>query len=91
MHHTTKITPNDAIAQMTAYGPIVLIDDQSGIAITINGAYLNAWSVYNDHDPVNFACRAMPEDLYKTTGATMIDLAREYLNDILLGDVDSDE
>lgn len=81
----TKLSLATAIAEIMSVGPIVAIDEDLGIVITVNGAYLNAWGVGGDR-PECFDCRAMPENLYVTTGAQMIDLAKEYLNDIIMGD-----
>jgi hypothetical protein len=70
---------------MVTYGPICAVDAERGLAITVNGAYLNIWNV-DGPEPENFECRAMSEDLYKTTGAQMIDLAEKWLREITIED-----
>ena len=67
------------IAEVLEYGPLMLVDDEYGVAITMNGAYVNVWPYDGTHFYAAAECYAMPSDLYTMTGAQMLDYAKECL------------
>jgi|GEM_PF-3597167 len=65
------------------HGPIVLADEDSGVLITINGAYLNWWNsdskgLYDCAD-----CRSGHDDLYILTVSKAMDIAKEWFDEVM--------
>ena len=80
-----------SIYEVIALGPICAGDEETGIIISVNGAYLNACVSRGNNQWENTDCRARNKDLYNTVGSDMIDEAEEYLEDILNGDEEEDD
>lgn len=78
----------NTLEEVVEYGPICAASDELGILITVNGAYLNAWVSCGDGSWSNTECRGRNQDLYNTTGAEMIDEAKEYLEELLASEED---
>ena len=87
---TITKTATNTLYDALEYGPIVAGDSEVDCFVTVNGAYLNFWAGDGQGGYANTDCRAMPKDLYKTTGAEMLDLAQEYLKDALREDDEDD-
>jgi hypothetical protein len=67
------------------YGPIVLSSPsgENSYLIQRNGSYLNLWVLDLENGGWNnVTCRGMKKDLYKVTGAQMIDEAKEWVKDL---------
>lgn len=65
------------IHEVLQYGPICASDEELDWLVTLNGAYANLWVGNFEGDYQNTDCMSGHDDLYKLTGAQMIDRA-EY-------------
>jgi len=86
------------IFEVLGHGPIVAKDEDLGLLVTINGAYLNLWEGrtrhgFNQHGaPMESAswentdCRCGHPDLYTLTVAKAMELAEEWLEEIRKGE-----
>jgi hypothetical protein len=73
------------IHEVFEYGPIVFADEDTGVLITVNGAYLNWWNPSGHNDWINVDCRSFSShnDLYKLQVIEAMDLARQWFEDEL--------
>ena len=76
------------IHDVLSYGPVCASDEELGWLVTVNGSYVNLWVriprwMQEDSGPryenVECASGHPDSDLYKLTGAQMIDRAEECL------------
>lgn len=72
---------NSTAFEVVGYGPIVFADEELGVLITINGAYLNWWNSDGKGGFVNVDCRSGHPDLYTLTVATAMDLAKAWFEE----------
>lgn len=72
-------------------GPIVAKDEELGLLVTVNGAYLNLWVARHLAQLAcprwdNTDCRSGHPDLYTLTVAKAMELAEEWLEELRKGD-----
>lgn len=81
------------IFEVLGYGPIVAKDEEFGLLVTVNGAYLNLWVQRTEtrrsgrvpfYQPKweSIDCRSGHPDLYTLTVAKAMDLAEQWLREI---------
>lgn len=79
-----------SLHEVIEYGPIVFSDDDLGVLIGCNGAYLNWFNQIGPGKYDNSTCRARNKDLYESTVADVIDEAKEWFDDEMNSDVDEE-
>lgn len=79
------------IHEALGYGPICASNEEMDCFVGINGTYLNLWVSRGNGQYENTDCRSGHKDLYKLTGAEMIDLAEKALSDWINGDEEDEE
>jgi hypothetical protein len=92
---TKSLNALDVVTALMGCGPLVYWNEETGLAIACNGAYLNAYRVSECGNVNNFDCRARDKDLYQTTGAQMRDEAQTWADEmemeIYIEDYDLDD
>jgi hypothetical protein len=75
----------EQLTEVLEYGPICAINEEFGVFVTVNGSYLNFWVMEGNANGecTCTTCSTRDKDLYKTTGAEMIDEAEAYLKEVL--------
>lgn len=69
------------IYEVLESGPICAGSEELGLLVTVNGSYVNLWVSDGTGGWTNTDCKSGHPDLYKLTGADMIDLAERCLDE----------
>lgn len=71
---------------MLDYGPIVGHDEELGLLVTVNGAYLNLWiergDTFENTDCRHVQSRTDGRDLREVSVAEAVELAEEWIEDV---------
>lgn len=71
------------IAEVMEYGPILAVDEETGMMVTGNGSYYSLWvRVDESHWTAADAC-TVPKDMYQQTAADFWDGGKSALQDWL--------
>ena len=81
----------ESIYDVIEMGCIVAANEELGIIITVNGSYYNCWTgdVVNGFECTDRRSTGFKNGLYGADFVTVLDSAKEYLDDIM-NEVDED-
>lgn len=85
---------SNTIHDVLSYGPIVFSDEETGVLITVNSAYLNWWNAGRDEGTyTNSDCRGIDSEngLYSLTVSAAMDQAKEWFEEEMHGEDDSED